>query len=1113
MPQKVRVLIATTAGPVEIESINDETAELGGSVACIAGGTSTAAFDRDYRAFVAARTGIIARFFGHDSFRLDVSHQIDTGLSWQLPVFIAHALHSIDSLAHKGQDAGTVLVATGTIRVLDQSIVAVGFANEKVRLALDTLRKNKIDKQNSIIIWPEANGRDVNTELREELKNVNAEVLEPKSLEPLLLKLQITRAYNIKSIIAGADTWEGSPSRRLRPFDQDHRPGSPFGSMPNKNESPAERAPLTFGELLAWHLMRGTRPRGDVNKQGREWTAKEFAAACGYDSDRTVRNWIRDQHLPSDLTTVESKLFGNNVCYSDWRLKLREAHKRGRGRKPSKAAIAGPDHRDGRNHEPSHTISASNIPIRVPTHFIGRDDVLAAIEVALARNPDRVAILALQGLRGIGKTTLAAAYAERHRREYRATWWIRAQDQSLMRSDVVALGVRLRWVLPEDAEERALAAVMERLRYEDERILLIYDNALDADSVAPYLPRAGSARVLITSNFHALRSIAEAIELPVWSKETGADYLIVRTGRTNERDAAEALSRALDGLPLAHEQAAAYCDKLHVSLAEYLQRFERTPSRFLDDTRNAPRDYNDGMTVAKSFTLGIEEAAKLHPGAEPLIVHAAFLAPEPIPLFLFAEGRAVFGEPLASALLGEGIYEVVAALSSFALLKHEKIVDERDPTITTDAIRLHRLVREVAAGRRDTRSQATIHRINLEILAALYPHDVFDNPKNWPRARRLDEHGVALVTANALGIDGVEEQASQLLDRLASYRQSALATYGPAKTLYEQGLAIRERAFGAEHPLTAASLHNLARLLRDQGQFEGSRSLYERALGIREKILGPDHRHTAATLNNLASLLQAQGANLDRVRSLFERALAIREKVLGSEHPNTAASLINVARVLRDQGEFTEARPFAERGLAIREKVLGREHPRTAAGLNVLASALQGQGDLIAAQPLFERALAICENILGPEHPYTATSLTNLALLSQAKSDYASAFQLFKRALSIREKVLGAEHPSTATSLNDIANLLWQQSKAEEARQTFERALLISEQVLGPEHPTTATSLNGLARLFQGDGNLDKAQLFFRRALAIRENVLGTDHPAAVAIRETIHENVDMSEF
>jgi hypothetical protein len=45
-------------------------------------------------------------------------------------------------------------------------------------------------------------------------------------------------------------------------------------------------------------------------------------------------------------------------------------------------------------------------------------------------------------LRGVGKTTLAATYAEAHRGPYRATWWIRAQAESTMRADLVALGIR-----------------------------------------------------------------------------------------------------------------------------------------------------------------------------------------------------------------------------------------------------------------------------------------------------------------------------------------------------------------------------------------------------------------------------------------------------------------------------------------------------------------------------------------------------------------------------------------------------------------------------------------------------------------------------------------------
>jgi hypothetical protein len=50
----------------------------------------------------------------------------------------------------------------------------------------------------------------------------------------------------------------------------------------------------------------------------------------------------------------------------------------------------------------------------VPEHFLGRDGSLAAIEKALGRYEGRVTIAALHGLRGVGKTTLAAVYSDQH---------------------------------------------------------------------------------------------------------------------------------------------------------------------------------------------------------------------------------------------------------------------------------------------------------------------------------------------------------------------------------------------------------------------------------------------------------------------------------------------------------------------------------------------------------------------------------------------------------------------------------------------------------------------------------------------------------------------------
>jgi tetratricopeptide (TPR) repeat protein len=683
------------------------------------------------------------------------------------------------------------------------------------------------------------------------------------------------------------------------------------------------------------------------------------------------------------------------------------------------------------------TLTISNIPISVPRHFVGRDDALAAIATALADTKGPVTITTLHGLRGVGKTTLAAAYAERHRSDYRATWWIRAQTSDGMRADLVALGVRLRWVTADEKEEPALKTIIERLRDEGTGILLIYDNAIDADGIRPYIPSGGATRVLVTSNSPAWRTIAEPVEIKVWPKEIGADYLIARTGRNDERQAAEELSDALGGLPLAHEQAAAYCERLGVLLANYLKRFETAPARLLDDTRDAPSEYHDRTTVAKTFELAIDEATKLYPAAEPLIVHAALLAPEPIPLFLFAEARNQFDEPLASALAGDGLDEAVAALRAFALVERESIQDERDPAITTHCIRLHRLVRQIAQARHDRQTIDASRRALFAAMAAVYPQYIWRDPATWPRVRRLDPH--VLILSDGGVPPQVELLCADLLIYAAQYKQYALAVYANAKPLFERALALREKSLGVENPITSSALNNLAGLLHAQGDLTAARNLYERSLAICEKTLGPRHPETATRLNNLANVLNDLG-ELAGARRLLKRAVAINEKVLGKGDPSTATTLNNLAHLLQHQGDLLEAQQLYERALAIQEKALGPEHPETARALNNLASVLKDQGNVGDARSLCERALMIFEKALGPKHPSTNVTRGNLAFLRCMEGQPIEAVPLAIAALSAHDEMLGPEHPLTRTSAEliiEIADAVGLATEAEALRKRY----------------------------------------------------------------------------
>src|ERR1700742_3286956 len=102
---KLRVLIATTNGPVEVQLLTEEDPVIGRSVACIGGTTQTADIARAYHPFVARPTGLIEGRFGHSCFRLDLSGRIDAGSSWQLGVLAAHALLANGRLAQENDDA------------------------------------------------------------------------------------------------------------------------------------------------------------------------------------------------------------------------------------------------------------------------------------------------------------------------------------------------------------------------------------------------------------------------------------------------------------------------------------------------------------------------------------------------------------------------------------------------------------------------------------------------------------------------------------------------------------------------------------------------------------------------------------------------------------------------------------------------------------------------------------------------------------------------------------------------------------------------------------------------------------------------------------------------
>ncbi len=534
-------------------------------------------------------------------------------------------------------------------------------------------------------------------------------------------------------------------------------------------------------------------------------------------------------------------------------------------------------------------VVAGEIP-QEPLGFQPRPDLLAALDTP--GGGTRV-VHALTGMRGVGKTHLAAAYARAKLAEgWRLVAWVNAEDPAVLLAGLAEAAAALG--LEKGDAETAGRAVRHRLEADGERCLLVFDNAVDAGLLRPFVPAAGAARVIITSNQQAVANLGAGVPVDVFTEGEALTFLAARTGQADAAGAVE-LAAEVGRLPLALGQAAAVIAAQHLSYATYLERLRRLPVADLLAAEEAGQ-YPRGVAAAVLLSLDHVRAGEDGEAGTAVMGLLAVLSAAGVSRSLVhtAAGQGLPGRdgPLA-ALAPEEVDRVLARLAGTSLLTF---------SLDGSAVTAHRLVMRVirenlAADNTLTGVCASAARLLAGLAASRW--------ENWHEdraaTRDLVEQIIALAESAARCPPGgdldrlmlrLQGSAAGLLTRLGDSAAQAIV-------IGERVVAASERVLGPDHLQTLSSRSNLAAAYQVAGRLDEAIPLNEQVLAARERVLGLDHPETLKSRNNLGSAYRAAG-RLDEAISLHEQVLAARERVLGPDHPDTLVSRNNLATAYRD---------------------------------------------------------------------------------------------------------------------------------------------------------------------------------------------------------------------
>lgn len=685
-----------------------------------------------------------------------------------------------------------------------------------------------------------------------------------------------------------------------------------------------------------------------------------------------------------------------------------------------------------------------NIP-KLGKDFTGRQEMLKTLYEKFLSGKTEIA---LQGLRGIGKTEIAKAYAQRNYDLYAAGLWLCLSDEKYEKS-LWELALKLSPSLEEKAKKDipGLRRVIVDWLAQNEDWLLILDDCQHLERVKAFIPTVVKGHILVTSPVNEMARLMHSEQVKRMEEEEGKDFLLRRAYPKDEseqlteanRTTAGEIVNMLGGMPEALELAATCIHEAPCPLVEYpgLHRNQRPDLEEMLSRMVRDKDY---ARVIYAWYVCFEEVQKKTPGAALLLQHATFLDPDAIQWEIFEKLLEV---SQSIAKKDTELNKIIWELLRFSLMERDKnlyailrdkhklqrfSLMERDKNVLT----MNTHVQSILKGRIAANELPKMALHTLLAVSRVFPvvniNAMRDCREYAPHIESCEKNIRELNLKASDMADILEKdyhhllEIAQLYDHYGCYLRD-LASYEEAREFLDKGKELYEKF---SNPLQVAiSKSNIAELDYVMGNYQDAQLLYADVVQVREQELGADHLDTAAARHSLAILYDALGQSTD-AEALYHAALATWEKKLATGTSLSAFEQISVLRKLGYTYRRLKRYPEAEqsykkaRDLCKSEKLV-EERALCLANLARCYIDRRQEDKYDDALFHYKKATQVYKNILGEKHPQVAEMYYSQAEVYALQDDQENAQSYYQRALEIYQKKLPG-HPRATDMQSKVDN-------------------------------------------------------------------------------------------